>query len=195
MKPDRKMELVPHPDYGGPYLITWGRGFCRNDLQALHTISDEDIEDRLDKYFANFRLTLDERGPGLVDSVGEWHAMPAGMARMVTLNMHGPVHGTPGYLHSDRMKRLVFLDREGRVLLLVPNYGWNVRELEEWAHTIGLDTEISEEEFKGDEIDRAKAFPGYQQAPNAPVGRPYFVPPPRVAFAAKVKRFLGRAKS
>ncbi len=113
---------------------------------------------------------------------------------MVTLNMHASTHGIPGYLHADKMKRLVFLDGSGRVLLLLPNYGWNIPSLEDWAHEQNLDTEITMAWFGGDELDRFKAFPGYNQAPSAPVGKPFFVPTPRVPLAEKLRRTLGLTK-
>lgn len=187
-----RMELVPHPDYGGPYPIIWSRSFCEGDLEALRTIPADDIQARLDSYFANFRLTLDERGPGLVDSVGDWYRLPDGSTRMITLNMRGPTQGTPGYFHADQMKRLVFLDATGRVLLIAPNYGWSTHELEEWAHDCGFDTEITSRDYKADEIARAKAFPGYDEAPMAPVGRPYYTPAPRVSLSRRLRRLLRR---
>ncbi|HET9078286.1 MAG TPA: hypothetical protein VFN68_15220 [Acidimicrobiales bacterium] len=174
------MELAPHLDPSPAYLVHWDRDWCRMDLQALHSMTSDEIEQRIDRYEAHVRLTLDGRGPGFVDSEGGWRPVPAETARLATLSFEGPSHGTPGATWSEQMRCLLFLDRDGRVLLVVPYYGWNVNDLERWAGAAGWDTEIGgvASTMRADEAARERAFPNFKTAPKVPVGAPYFVPEP-----------------
>ncbi len=174
----RRMELRPHLDRSPAYYVFWDRDACRHTLEALHSLSSQEIDQRIRAFEENARLTLDERGPGFADSLGEWRPVPDGTARLVAFNFQGRSHGTPGNLWLDNAKWLLFLDGDGRVVLLVPNYGWNNGDLEPWAHAAGWDTEISMAFFEGDELAREKAYPGFNTAPRVPIGGPYFVPEP-----------------
>ena len=186
------MELRPHLDPNPVYSVDWHRNVCRHDLQWARSLTAEQIEERIAAFEANARLCMDERGPGFVDSVGEWRPVPPAVARLTTLAFEGPPHGAPGYIRSDSSKWLLFLDRDGRVVLRIPHYGWNNRDLDPWAHSAGWDTELGLGFFKGDEIAREKAFPGFNRAPVVPVGGPYFVPEPLTARLRKRFRLRRR---
>ena len=156
-------------------------------VTSFGTPADE-ARAQLGRYLDHFRLMIDGRGPGFVDSTGEWHPVPPEVVRLVSLNMLW-THGIPGAVSSDTSKWLVLLDGGGRVALRLPNYGWYHDALERWGQAAGWDTELTLADFRGDAVDREKAFPGFRLSPVAPVGQAYTVP---VSAGQRLRRRLFR---
>jgi hypothetical protein len=170
--PAESMELRPLPAAGpAASYAFWGMDRCADDIMALGGFDRDEVAEWVARYQAQARLILDERGPGFTDSFGEWHPVPPSTARVVALNLDEAPHGTPGAMHRDQTKTLLFLDGAGRVVLTLPNYGWNATDLHRWVDACGWDSDLGYQTFAGDGVALLKTYPDIRRAPRAPVGQ------------------------
>ena len=168
------IELRPVASPHAAAQVTWPFDFCRTDLKYLQRWSPAQIDELIEQYCANARLTFAAGEAGFADSLGAWRAVPPAVRRMVQLDLDGMPHGTPGDVWIDSLKRLLFLDGAGRTAVVLPNYGWNRNELRRWSDAAGWDT--SSVRIHGDALAVEEAFPGYQDAPQVYPGHGYPAP-------------------
>jgi len=99
-------------------------------------------------------------------------------------------HGIPGYLRSDTMKNLLFLDSSGRLLLKLPAYGWNEQDLVDWIEACGWDHDLhGQRQFDIDWEKLGKLYPNYYRCPRARVGLRYVEP---TTFRQRLRKRFGR---
>lgn len=128
-------------------------------------------------YYANFAFVLADGVASYRDSSGATRAFPEGIARVESLRIEAVRHRA--FRGSDEKENriwLMFRGADGRVLLLLPGYGWDFENQLSyfatqcsWDHDLSVDPSRTIRTFLR---DLGSTYPGIASCPRADIGQP-----------------------
>lgn len=157
---DQPLPLVP--DWGrSTYYV--GAGFLP-DKPAPYLV------EKADRYYSTFQLIDTGHGAQIRDSLGTIHDLPGGITSLTPTTWTTPASGGLKTKTSGTKDYALLRDASGRVLFVIPGYGWDfVEQVKPFIEGLGwrldeaIDVEIPPDQ-------RSATVPNWGEAPVADVG-------------------------